>query len=118
MSPRRWLPFACWAALVLTLTSIPNPNVPSVPGGDKAAHAIMYGILGGLAAYALAGVRRPLLAHSVAMLGIAALAALDEWHQMFIPGRSADVADWVADVLGAALVLLFSVAALRRRGPV
>src|SRR5690606_24451743 len=28
VSPRRWLPFACWAALVLTLTSIPNPNVP------------------------------------------------------------------------------------------
>jgi VanZ family protein len=118
VSPRRWLPFLGWTLLVLTLTSIPHPNVPAVPGGDKAAHAIMYGILGGLAAYALVGVRRPVLAHALATLGIAALAALDEWHQRFIPGRSADVADWTADVLGAVLVLLFSVAALRRREPV
>ena len=115
MSPRRWLPFLCWAALVLTLTSIPNPDVPSVPGGDKAAHAIMYGILGGLAAFALQDVRRAVRAHAAALAGIATLAALDEWHQLFIPGRSADVADWLADVTGAALVLLFSAVALRRR---
>ncbi|HEY0971749.1 MAG TPA: VanZ family protein [Gemmatimonadales bacterium] len=117
MSPRRWLPFVCWAVLVLTLTSIPNPHVPVVPGGDKAAHAIMYGVLGGLAAFALVGVRRPLMAHVLALAGVAALAALDEWHQLFIPGRSADVADWMADVVGATLVLLFSAVALRRREP-
>lgn len=115
MSARRWLPFACWAALVLTLTSIPNPNVPTIPGGDKVAHAIMYGVLGALAAYALHGVRRPILVHGMALLGIALFAALDEWHQRFIPGRSADLADWMADVVGAALVFTFSIAALRRR---
>lgn len=115
MSPRRWLPFLLWAAIVFTLTSIPNPAVPEVPGGDKAAHAIMYGGFGAAAAYALQGVRRPWLAHLLALVGIAALAALDEWHQLYIPGRNADVGDWIADVTGAALVLLFSVAALRRR---
>jgi VanZ family protein len=29
-------------------------------------------------------------------------AATDEWHQLFVPQRSADVADWAADVVGAA----------------
>jgi VanZ family protein len=25
----------------------------------------------------------------------------DEWHQSFVPGRSSDVLDWIADTLGA-----------------
>jgi len=33
--------------------------------------------------------------------GVALLGALDEWHQRIVPGRSADVFDWVADVVGA-----------------
>ena len=115
MTVRRWLPFVCWALLVVVLTSIPNPDVPAIPGGDKAAHAMMYGILAALAAYALHGVRRSTLANVLVLLGIATFAALDEWHQAFIPGRSADVADWMADVAGAALAFLFSLAALRRR---
>jgi VanZ family protein len=31
-----------------------------------------------------------------------AFGASDEWHQSFVPGRSAEVADWVADTAGAA----------------
>jgi VanZ family protein len=101
--------------VVLTLTSIPNPDVPSVPGADKVAHVIMYGVLGWLAAVALQGARRVFLAHAAALAGIAVLAALDELHQLFIPGRSADLADWLADMTGAVLVLLISAMALRRR---
>lgn len=115
MSARRWLPFLLWSAVVLTLTSIPNPSVPSVPGGDKVAHAIMYGASGALAGYALVGVAQAARAHLLAWLAIAALAALDEWHQLYIPGRSADVGDWMADVLGAAFALTCSLLALRRR---
>ena len=29
--------------------------------------------------------------------------ATDEWHQSYVPGRYAEVADWVADTLGALL---------------
>jgi VanZ family protein len=32
-------------------------------------------------------------------------AALDELHQLFIPGRSAEVSDWLSDTLGASLGL-------------
>jgi VanZ family protein len=40
-----------------------------------------------------------LLALSLASL----YGATDEFHQSFVPGRSADVLDWLADTLGAAL---------------
>ena len=32
--------------------------------------------------------------------------ASDEWHQYYVPGRYADVWDWVADIVGATVVLL------------
>ncbi len=116
MRGARWLPALLWLALVLTLTSIPNPNVPvSVAGGDKAAHAIMYGVLAGLVAYAIDLGGRGVGRLGVAFVGLAALAAADEYHQRFIPGRSASVADWVADVAGAATILLATAAVWRRR---
>jgi len=39
----------------------------------------------------------------------------DEIHQAFVPGRSADPRDWVADTAGAVLGALLAVAYLRRR---
>ena len=39
----------------------------------------------------------------VTLVAIAVFGAADEWHQQFVPNRSADPADWVADVTGAAL---------------
>ena len=32
-----------------------------------------------------------------------AYAALDEWHQSFVPGRNPDIADWLADAAGVAV---------------
>lgn len=29
----------------------------------------------------------------------------DEWHQSMVPGRDADVKDWIADTLGASIAL-------------
>jgi VanZ family protein len=42
----------------------------------------------------------------------------DEFHQSFVPGRTPDVHDWMADTWGAAmaiLVLLATALVLRRR---
>ena len=47
--------------------------------------------------------RRPLLT-GLLTLGVGSLYGLiDEAHQYFVPGRSSDIADWVADTLGALL---------------
>jgi VanZ family protein len=45
-----------------------------------------------------------------------AFGASDEFHQAFVPGRTADVADWMADTLGAAIGALVATFALRRPG--
>jgi VanZ family protein len=41
--------------------------------------------------------------------------ASDELHQYFVPGRSAEVADWVADTLGALVAVLFAAWLFRSR---
>ena len=110
MSGRRWLPPVAWAALILTLTSVPGPGLVPLArvaflGADKWVHAILYGVLGWLSARAWwspATVRR--MAGMVGVIAgvIAAAAAAEEWHQQFIPGRSADRSGWLADTAAAA----------------
>ena len=113
----RWLPVTLWAALVFTLTSIPNPSLPAIAGGDKVVHAIMYGILASLALYAWPPRRRRPATWLAVLVGVAAIGAADEWHQHYIPGRSADMRDWMADAVGAliGLALTWIVMAPRRR---
>ena len=68
---------------------------------DKFAHAAVFGALAmavGLAS-GWRGARAQWLGFAVAMLvGVA-----DEWHQVFLPGRSAGLDDLTADAVGAAL---------------
>ena len=109
----RWAPAVLWALTLVVLTSWPNPGVPQVGQGDKVVHALLYGVLAWLVARA-----EPRWAASTAravpvLAAIAAFAAVDEWHQRFVPGRSASVDDWAADCVGAALAL--TLAAVRRR---
>lgn len=73
---------------------------------DKVAHGLVFAVLAaamGLAS-GLRGWRMVLLAVGAALL----IGALDEWHQMFLPGRQAGLDDLAADVAGGlagALVL-------------
>ncbi|MEM7136123.1 MAG: VanZ family protein [Myxococcota bacterium] len=74
------------------------------PWRDKGIHFIEYGVLGWLCAVAAfrtwpnhARWRTALFALFVAVLW----ALSDEIHQAFVPGRSADARDLVADALGA-----------------
>jgi VanZ family protein len=73
----------------------------------------MYGVLAWLTARAfdLPVTRAAILAFSV----VATFGALDEWHQRFVPGRTTDVADLVADIVGAGVGALAFQAAHRRR---
>lgn len=113
MTPSRWFPPIVWAAVVLTATSIPNLPMPGPAGTDKVGHFFMYCMLGFLIQRAAAPVRsmRTLL---VVIGAVAGFAALDEWHQAFIPGRAADATDFVADVAGAATGALLAFWTARR----
>ena len=120
MIPRRWIPTALWAALVLVATSIPGGSVPDGPAGaDKLVHFGLYAVLGALAARArLQELRGPVIpGMALVLVAVALFAVVDEAHQQLIPGRSADARDVAADVAGAAVAIALTAAALSRREP-
>jgi VanZ family protein len=95
---------AVWAVTIFGLSSIPGQSLPAVSAlkYDKVIHAAVYAILGGLF---FAALRRTSSLSTARVVAVAALAALaygltDEFHQIFVPGRSAELYDALADGLG------------------
>ena len=115
MTLPRWLPPLAWAALILVASSIPQGHLPDVRGVDKFAHLCMYAVLGFLTARAASPGTRPWRLFTLVLVGISVFGALDEWHQQFVPGRSADPRDWIADTIGAGVGGMMSVAVFLRR---
>lgn len=113
---RRWAPSVLWAGGILVATSIPGSALPPMSpfaGADKVVHFAMYGVLAVLVGRAIAmGEGRNVW---MALAVIALMAAGDEWHQQWIPGRSADVHDWMADVAGAIVGFTYTYMARPRR---
>lgn len=94
------------------------PGPPLVHGLDKVVHFGVYAVLGLLVARALAAYGlRPGRAALWAVLLSALYAVSDEVHQGYVPGRSRDPRDWVADLLGAALAVRIWWARRRRTQP-
>lgn len=117
--PRSVIAFApavAWALLVWLiggLESVPTGGLGRLPGADKLAHFGMYGVLGWLSGrgWLMSGLRRgaPAIVLLVVLMG-----AADELRQRAVAGRSAEVADWLADTAGA--VAGFYLAVRRGRG--
>lgn len=91
-----------WALLTFLLTSLPNAELPvHFRFADKVAHFGFYGMMGVLCGlWRRASGASPGQAVLQALLFIAVAGAVDEVHQHWIPGRSMDLTDWVADLLG------------------
>jgi hypothetical protein len=115
--PRRWLgtPVLLWGPVVLQMVVIFGassiPDLGGLPGGmsDKSGHGIGYAILGALLLRALARGRLSGVTWTRAAAAVL-LAALygvsDEYHQSFVPGRSPDRLDVLADSIGAAAAVV------------
>lgn len=94
-----------WLALFVA-THLPSQSLPTM-GSDKFYHVAAFGGLGFLLSWATSLLVRNPAKQLVLVLLIAALyASFDEWSQQFVVGRQPDVADFVADVCGAALGLV------------
>lgn len=95
-----------WAAVLWALSSGPvtAPPGPELPHFDKVLHFGYFFGGGGLVAAALFfrwAPRRVVLVATATCL-CAAVGALDEWHQSWVPERTGnDPYDWTADILGA-----------------
>jgi VanZ family protein len=101
---RLWLPVVIYAAAIFVVSSLPQP--PAVGGvSDKWGHGAAYAGLALVILRALAGAQWSGVTRGRAVVALALAAsygASDEWHQAFVPGRSPDVHDLVADGIGAA----------------
>lgn len=104
-----------WCAIIFWLSSQSEPPKATwwlfeIPGIDKVAHAGIYGILAGLVALGIRqlneGVRRDVL--FAVPVGFAILYGLsDEIHQIFVPHRTFELLDLLADGLGALVMTWF-----------
>jgi VanZ family protein len=110
------LPALLYAALIFWLSSQPNPlPALSLRISDKLGHLVEYAGLAALVTLGLGGAGAGAWTGALWAVVIGSAYGLtDEIHQAFVPNRSADVVDWVADTAGAALGAALAVAFLRR----
>ncbi len=111
-----WLPrnskfwlgaFIFWLVVLFTFSAfkLPGPETPPIANFDKIAHfGFFFGGSGLLCAYLFWRQPEPVNWKKLiitAIIIIAIVGVLDEWHQSFTPGRTGnDRHDWLADVLG------------------
>jgi len=101
-----YAPLILYWVILLLATSLPTDFLPEKPFDffDKDEHFTAYGILGFLFALSLHFQSRIKLfaekyfISTIIICGTYGL--LDEIHQLFIPGRYCDLADWLADMVG------------------
>lgn len=100
-----WAPAVFYMALIWTLSSFSfDAPIEHVPLRDKGVHFVEYGVLGFLLAHACLATwprHHVLRTAALAVLITVLWGWLDEIHQAFVPGRSCDALDLVADTAGA-----------------
>ena len=94
-----------------------SPYMPVFPGADKIAHGAAYGLLAASALFALSEKFRrekPKQAAVMAVLVCALYGISDEFHQSFVPERSVEALDVLADSVGGVVVAVIWYRYLRR----
>ena len=99
---RLWGPVAAWMAMIFGFSSLQMPpGAGFIP--DWMSHGGVYAGLAALLGRALAGgVRKAPLRVAVIAAALATVYGVtDEWHQVYVPHRTAEAADVVKDMGGA-----------------
>ena len=104
------LPAIAWAAAIFIQSSMSYIDTPDLgfDAQDKLFHAIEYAILGFLLRRALVFQSTQFIKKRTGWLTIligGTYAISDEIHQLFVPGRSGEIADAIADIFGIILVV-------------
>ena len=112
------MPAILYSLFIFLMSSLSAPPTPTfdLEWGDKVTHAGAFGLmmLFNFRAFRWLLPARPLkMQAGLALLYCMLYGASDEIHQYFVPNRSCDIFDWIADTTGALLGLLFITIALR-----
>jgi VanZ family protein len=102
-----WGPVGIYSLVIFAFSSRSDLAVPAFfPVMDKFIHTAEYAVLGGLWVRAMSQSWRALPTSRVlvsAVLFVALHGISDEWHQAYVPGRSPEIADVLADTAGGVL---------------
>jgi len=105
-----YLPLIFYWIILFTLTTLPAQSVPSVGVSDKIEHLLAYLVLSILLYLTLLFQKKSVLLKNYAMLFtsliVFAYGVLDEVHQLMIPGRSCELLDFLADILGGIIGII------------
>jgi len=100
-----WFPILLYCLLIFIQSSHPSPDItPHWPYVDKVLHFIAYALLGALflRAFKTTRIKHHLkLIFALSVLFSSLYGISDEIHQSFVPYRTADVMDVIADILGS-----------------
>jgi VanZ family protein len=100
-----WGPAVLYMAVIFFVSHQPEVSIPSGLT-DKQSHSLAYTLLGVLMVRGLSGGLGARVSPRTALLGIlltTLYGASDEFHQMFVVGRSAEMYDLYADASGGAI---------------
>jgi len=86
-------------------SNLATPDLGWIPSGDKLVHFGVFGLLATLVVRVFFDGQRRLRSALIALALVSAYGLSDEVHQSFTPGRAVEVADWVADTLGATIAV-------------
>ena len=102
----RWALVALYATGIIAVSSIPGDDLPQLGIGDKLLHALAFGGLAVLVCRALR-LQNPTWSprHVVGfgVLAVVVYGGFDEGYQAFVSGRRSELADVMADGMGALL---------------
>lgn len=106
------MPAIFWIVAIFVQSSISNLSIPNFQfkWHDKLAHIVEFAILAILLFRALKYSSIKFFQQGkywLTFLGGSLYGLSDEIHQSFVPGRTADVYDWIADVIGILLIICF-----------
>jgi VanZ family protein len=107
-----------WALVIFLLSSQPGTDIPPlISGQDKLLHVLIFGIFGFLVLGSLPAAASGYTTYQAAMAltVVTVYGVLDEIHQRYVPGRSADVFDVVADIAGGMLGIALLYLLINRR---
>ena len=104
------VPLIGYCGLLFYISSLPRPPMPDLglDWGDKLQHALAFFIMACLAyrsAFWLFPNKRTGTLLLIGVVFASLYGATDELHQYFVPERSADIYDWIADTVGAMFVV-------------
>jgi VanZ family protein len=121
-----WAPPVIWGVIIALLLLLPGSSFNSlsldIPYADKVVHAILFFVLSALLQRAFARTGTRLSAHrhtaTVSCKISMCYGIVTELFQSYVPGRSSDKYDALADIIGATVFLIVSAgmkAATRKR---